>query len=172
MQAAWDATRQAVGPEHVLSARIEANLGRLQIYVGTLPEGLPRLQHALDALQKQAGRVDPFEIYQARMYWANALVLDGRLAAAREALDAALALREQLGSQAGPDVTLDVSQARWLVDTGRFAEGRALLERLRDQAIAQLGPTTPMSPTGASGWRRPGWPAAGWCRPRPSCGRR
>jgi tRNA A-37 threonylcarbamoyl transferase component Bud32/tetratricopeptide (TPR) repeat protein len=143
LQAAWDATRQAVGPEHVLSARIEANLGRLQFYVGTSAEGLPRLQHALDALQKQAGRVDPFEIYQARMYWANALVLDGRLAAAREALDAALALREQLGTQAGPDVTLDVSQARWLVDTGRFAEGRALLERLRDQAIAQSGADHP-----------------------------
>ncbi|HJV70949.1 protein kinase domain-containing protein [Ideonella sp.] len=143
LREAWQTTVRAVGPEHLIAARIEANLGRLQFYVGSSQEGLPHLQHALQALLTQADRVDPFEVYQARMYWSNALLLDGRLAEARAALDETLALRERLEGQVGPDVTLDVSEARWLVDTGRFAEGRAILVRLRDQAIARSGPDHP-----------------------------
>ncbi|HEV8689187.1 MAG TPA: serine/threonine-protein kinase [Ideonella sp.] len=139
MQAAWQTTRAALGPEHVASARNELYLGRLQFYVGAGTEGLPHLRHAHEALLGQADRLDPAEVYEAQSTWANALLLDGHLAEARAALDDAIARRQALGARAGPDPTLDLSQARWLQDTGRFADARALLARQRDAMIKQVG---------------------------------
>ena len=139
MQAAWDTTRAALGPEHAASARNELYLGRLQFYIGVKADGLPHLRHAHEALLGQADRLDPAELYEAQSTWANALVVDGHLAEARSALDEAIARRQALGARAGPDPTLDLSQARWWLDTGRFADARALLARQRDAMIAQVG---------------------------------
>lgn len=144
MQAAWQATRAALGAEHVASARNELYLGRLQALVGVKPEGLAHLRHAREALLAQAARLDPSELYEAQATWANALTLDGRLAEARPALDDAARRRRELGPRAGPDSTLDLAEARWLLDTGRFAEARAVLVRLRDGTAAQLGASHPV----------------------------
>ncbi|HEX5688284.1 MAG TPA: tetratricopeptide repeat protein [Ideonella sp.] len=143
LEKAWRISSTTLGPKHVLSARIEANLGRLQFYLGISPEGLPHLEHARQALHRQRSRIDPIEIFQVQVLWANALVLDGHLARARDELAEAMNLHSRLKTHAGPDVTLDVSQARWLIDTGQFAEGRQILERLRDSAIARSGPKHP-----------------------------
>jgi tetratricopeptide (TPR) repeat protein len=139
LEKAWRISSAALGPEHVLSARIEANLGRLQFYLGISPEGLPHLEHALQTLRRQQARIDPIELFQAQVFWANALLLDGHLTRARHELDEAMALRSRLKTHVGPDVTLDVSLARWLIDTGQFGEGRQILERLRDLAISRSG---------------------------------
>jgi serine/threonine protein kinase/tetratricopeptide (TPR) repeat protein len=144
MQAAWQATQAALGAEHVASARNELYLGRLQALVGVKPEGLTRLRHAREALLAQAARVDPSELYEAQAAWANALTLDGRLAEARPALDDAAVRRRELGPRAGPDSTLDLAEARWLLDTGRFAEARTVLAQLRDSTAAQLGANHPV----------------------------
>lgn len=144
MQAAWQATQAALGAEHVASARNELYLGRLQALVGVKPEGLAHLRHARETLLAQAARLDPSELYEAQATWANALTLDGRLAEARPALDDAAVRRRALGPRAGPDSTLDLAEARWLLDTGRFAEARAVLVRLRDSSAAQLGASHPV----------------------------
>lgn len=139
LQAAWLASRAALGGEHVASARSELYLGRLQALVGLKPEGTAHLRHAREVLLAQADRLDPSELYEAEASWANALTLDGRLAESRQALDDAAARRHALGPRAGPDSTLDLAEARWLLDTGRFAEAQARLTRLRETATAQLG---------------------------------
>jgi eukaryotic-like serine/threonine-protein kinase len=143
MTAAWQATRAALGPEHVASARNELHLGRLQFYVGTSGEGMAHLRHAHGVLLAQAKRLDPQELLTARTFLANALVLDGRWDEAGPALDAAEQERERLGRNAGSSVTLDVSRAQWLAGVGRLDEARALHQRLRDDAIARLGPRHP-----------------------------
>lgn len=143
MQAAWDATRAALGDGHAASARNELYLGRLQALVGLKPEGLGHLRHAVAALRAQGDGVDAVERYEAEASWAGALVQEGRAAEAAAALQAAAALRQALGPRAGPDSTLDLAQARWWQDQGRFAEARALLGRLHATAVAQLGPQHP-----------------------------
>lgn len=139
LRASWQTTSAALGPEHVASARSELWLGRLQTTVGLSGEGITHLRHAREAMQAQASRVDPAELYGTEAAWAGALLFDGRLAEAKTALDAAAAQRQQLGSRAGSDPTLDLAQARWLLDTGRFADSRAQLLKLRDATVAQLG---------------------------------
>ena len=143
MTAAWQATRAALGPGHVASARNELHLGRLQFYVGLGNEGMAHLRHAHAVLLAQADRLDPQEVLTARTFFANALVLDGRWAEAGPSLDAAEQERQRLGGNAGSGVTLDLSRALWLAGVGRLAEARALHERLRDDTIAQLGPRHP-----------------------------
>lgn len=140
MLAAWRTTSAALGPEHVASARSELYLGRLQATVGLSNEGIAHLKHALDAMRAQADRLDPSELYEAQSTWANAVQFEGRLADLRAAIDEALAQRRRLGERAGPDSTLDLARARWLLDTGRFADSRALLLDMRDTAVKQYGP--------------------------------
>lgn len=143
LQAAWQIARETLGPEHVFSANIEANLGRLQFSVGISPDALPHLEHALQALKNQGNKADPLEIYQVQTYLANALLSDGHLSRARQMLDEAMTLRSKLKTDPGPDVTLDVTRARWLTDTGDHAGALQVLERLRDRAIARSGPRHP-----------------------------
>lgn len=143
MTAAWQVTRNALGADHLASARNELHLGRLQFYVRGDGEGLPHLRHAHGVLVAHAGRLDPLELLEAQTFLANALVLDGRLREAGPALDDALERRRELAERAGTGVTLDISQARRLADTGQFAPARRLLERLRNAAIAQLGAQHP-----------------------------
>jgi tRNA A-37 threonylcarbamoyl transferase component Bud32 len=143
MTAAWEATRAALGAEHVASARNELHLGRLQFYVGTSSAGMAHLRHAHGVLLAQAERLDPQEVLTARTFLANALVLDGRWEEAGAELDAAEQARQRLGRNAGSGVTLDLSRALWLAGVGRLAEARALHQRLRDDTIAQLGPRHP-----------------------------
>jgi len=143
LQASWQATSAALGPEHVASARSELWLGRLQTTVGLSREGMTHLRHAREAMLAQASRLDPSELYATQATWANALLFDGQLAESKAALEEAAAQRQQLGARAGPDPTLDLAQARWWLDTGRFADSRALLLKLRDATVAQLGPQHP-----------------------------
>ncbi|MFO1338879.1 MAG: serine/threonine-protein kinase [Burkholderiaceae bacterium] len=143
MRAAWQATRAALGPEHVASARNELHLGRLQFYVSAGGEGLAHLRHAHAALFAQADRLDPLELLTAQTFLANVLVLDGRLGEAGPALDAAAARRDQMGERAGASPVLALSRAQWLADSGRFAEARARLEAARDATIAQVGERHP-----------------------------
>jgi len=143
LQSSWQATSAALGPEHVTSARNELWLGRLQTTVGLSGEGMTRLRHAREAMQAQASRLDPAELYATQATWANALLFDGRLAESKAALDEAAAQRQQLGARAGSDPTLDLAEARWLLDTGRLADSRAQLLKLRDATVTQLGPQHP-----------------------------
>ncbi len=143
LRASWQTNSAALGPEHVASARSELWLGRLQTTVGLSGEGMTHLRHAREAMQAQASRLDPAELYGTQATWAGALLFDGRLAEAKAALDEAAAQRLQLGSRAGSDPTLDMAQARWLLDTGRFADSRSLLLKLRDATVAQLGSQHP-----------------------------
>ncbi|MEK8030608.1 protein kinase [Ideonella sp. DXS29W] len=139
LRTAWQTTSSALGRDHVSSLRIELWLGRLQSTVGLSNEGMAHLQGAYKSMLSKADRLDPSELYQSRSALANALVLDGRLVEAKTALEDATAQRQRLGSRAGTDPTLDLTEARWLLDTGRFAESRALLLKLRDATAAQLG---------------------------------
>ncbi len=143
MNAAWQTTRAALGPEHVASARCELHMGRLQFYVGVAPDGMAHLRHAHGAVLAQADRLDPLEVVTAQTLLANALVLDGRLQEAGVALDEAQARRARLGPAAGPSTILDQSRALWLTETGRLPQAVAANERLRDTVIAQLGARHP-----------------------------
>ncbi|WP_374566319.1 protein kinase [Ideonella sp.] len=143
LRASWQTTSAALGPEHVASARSELWLGRLQTTVGLSDEGMVHLRHARQAMQAQADRLDPSELYQTEAAWAGALLFDGRLSESKVAIDEATAQRQRLGSRAGSDPTLDLTQARWLLDTGHFADSRALLLKLRDTTVTQLGAQHP-----------------------------
>jgi len=143
-KAAWQVTVQALGPEHVATARAEMNLGRLQSYVGTGTEGRSHLRNARDVLLAQADRMSPTDVFELQAGWASALLVDGFLAEARAPLDDAAARRARLSSQEGLDQTFELTQARWQLDTGHFDEARAQFERLRDEAIRSGGPAHPM----------------------------
>jgi serine/threonine-protein kinase len=143
LQAAWQIASESLGPDHVFSAIIESNLGRLQFFVGTSRQALPHLEHAVHALQRHGGKVDPLVVYQAQSYLANALLLDGHLDRARQMLDEAMSQRGRSKTDPGPDITFDVSQARWLSDTGDHAGAIRILVGLRDRAIARSGAQHP-----------------------------
>jgi serine/threonine-protein kinase len=139
LREAWRLVTAAVGPQHVSSARIEVNLGRLTYYLGLRDDGLEHLRSASRVLLAQSDRLDPQDVLETRVALGNALLLDGRLAEAGDELARALALRSTLGAAAMADPTLDQSQARWLLDQGRFDEARATLEAFRERAISTYG---------------------------------
>jgi len=143
-EAAWRVTTQALGPDHLVSVRVEMNLGRLQSYVGTGTEGRAHMRHAYTAMVAQAAHINPKDLYEAEVGWANALLVDGFLQDARAALDDAAARRVKLASLEGLDPIFEISQARWQLDTGHFDEAQALFEQLRDQTIRQMGATHPL----------------------------
>ena len=140
---AWQIVRRALGEAHVTSARIELSMGRLQTYVGLKPGGLQHLRHAAQTLIDQAAQLPPAELLEAHVVLGNALLLDGQLDAAGPVLQQALALREKLGPNKSPDLTLDQSLARYWLDRGRYAESRQALVQLRDRVVATWGPAHP-----------------------------
>lgn len=144
LRAAWDIVREALGPEHVTSARIELNLGRLTSYLGLRPDGLAHLQHANDVIQRQAEQISPEEQLETQVVMGNALLLDGQLAASEPVLQQALKMRERLGSQPqGADRTLDQSWGRFLMDSGRFDEARAWFQAACGRLAQRMGPQHP-----------------------------
>jgi eukaryotic-like serine/threonine-protein kinase len=140
---AWQIVRRALGESHVTSARIELSMGRLQTYVGLKPDGLKHLQHAARTLIGHPGHLAPAELLEAHVVLGNALLLDGQLDAAGPALQQALTLRERLGPNKSPDLTLDQSLARYWLDRGRYDESRATLVKLRERVVATWGPDHP-----------------------------
>ncbi len=143
LRGAWEITRDALGAEHVATARAELDLGRLTAYLGLHPRGLDHVRHASAVFFRDAARIDPPDVLAAHVTLANLLVVDGHLAEAGPQLEQALALSARLHDAESTDPTLDQSQARYLLDTGRFSEARAVLEALRTRTAAAFGPAHP-----------------------------
>jgi len=119
------------------------DLGRLTYYVGLREDGLQHVRRASETLVRQADRIDPHDVLEARTTFGSTLLLDGQLEAAGAELGRALALRERLDAAAWAHPALDQSYARWLLDLGRFDEARAWLERFRARAIETYGESHP-----------------------------
>lgn len=153
----------ALGPEHVTTARVELNLGRLSLFLGLRDDGLARLQHASAVLQRHAARLEPSQLLEARFVLGEALLLDGRLREAGVELQQALDYRRTLGAEAQGDQGLDQAWGRWLIDTGQTARAREWLEAFRRRAVDTLGPDHPQvldrSARLARAWLAEGRPA-------------
>jgi serine/threonine protein kinase len=143
LRGAWDIVREALGPAHRLSARIELNLGRLTAYLGVHGDGLAHVRHAADSLARQAASLDPHDRLEAHTVQGNVLLVEGRLDEAGPALRQALALREPLPVADWVDPTLDQSWARYLMDSGRYAEARDWLLRFRERTVRTYGEQHP-----------------------------
>jgi eukaryotic-like serine/threonine-protein kinase len=139
LRSAWEITRDALGADHAATATTELNLGRLTAYLGLRPDGLDHVRHASAVFFREGGRFDPPDVLTAHVVLANLLVVDGYLAEAGPEIKRALGFRITLQETESYDPTLDQSHARYLLDTGRFAEARAALEALRAKTAAIYG---------------------------------
>ena len=138
LRAAWDVAKLALGPEHVTSARIELNVGRLTAYLGLRTDGLVHVRHAAAVLFKHADQVSLPDLMEAYAFLGNVLVVEGRVTEAGPMLQKALDLRAGMPIAEWVDPTLDQSYARYLLDLGRYTEARAWLEALAQPNGRQL----------------------------------
>ncbi|MBQ0958495.1 protein kinase [Ideonella sp. 4Y11] len=144
-RAARAITLGTLGEAHPQTLRIEVNLGRLTSFIGVRTDGLQMLAHAVQQMLAMPEPMPTTEVLQARVALGSALLLDGHLERARGELDAAMALRAQLGpEQVYSDPSLDQSWARLLLDTGRYADARHSLETMHRRIVATYGADHPL----------------------------
>jgi eukaryotic-like serine/threonine-protein kinase len=142
LRAALQTLLDTAGPSHPTTAVVQMNLGRLLSIQGRGVEARPLLQSAATVLRSRPD-VDPQHAADALTFLGESFLDDGRVAEAGGPLEEGLKRYD-----AGRGLTsLTVAQtiyARYLLDSGRYAEAEALLVKARDQRSEQYGPDHPV----------------------------
>jgi hypothetical protein len=141
--AALAAMSAALGKEHLNSALIELQLGRLRSFIGQQTGGREQVLHASGIIQAQAASVDPRTLFLVQQALAEIALFDGRLAEAGPHLREALRMQASLGDSLPQDGHLELAMAWYLDDAGQFEASRALLLRTRQQLRRTLGEQHP-----------------------------
>ncbi len=138
MRKALAVIEAALGRDHVGSALVELQLGRLLSWVRG--EGLEQVRHANAVIASHAADVAPDSVFDARMVAAETLLLDGRIGEAGQAFEAALALPHASGEIANK---AEIMYSWYLQSSGRYAEAREHLGALRARLLAEFGAVHP-----------------------------
>jgi serine/threonine-protein kinase len=142
LRAAWQAMRDTAGPDHATTAVVQSHLGRTLSIVGRAAEARALLEPAAAVLLARERDVDPRHVADALLYLGEALLDEGRTGAAGAPLQQALPRYESTGQVSAITVAHAI-HARYLLDTGRYAQALELLTAARAQRAAQLGPDHP-----------------------------
>ncbi|WP_181179367.1 serine/threonine-protein kinase [Methylibium rhizosphaerae] len=138
LASALDATRAALGPDHISAALVELELGRLRSWLRG--EGWTEIRHAGEVIARHADQIDPDKAFDARMVVVEALLFDGRFDEAGRVLREALAMPRSAGEISN---MADTFHAWHLQVTGRYDEARDVLGALRQRLAADLGEAHP-----------------------------
>ncbi|HYS12967.1 MAG TPA: tetratricopeptide repeat protein [Burkholderiaceae bacterium] len=141
MRAAIEILRETAGPNHPSTAVAELFLGRLLSVQGHPAQARALLEPAA-AVLKGRQDFDPQYLANALLYLGEAYLDEGRIAEAGPALEDAVRRLEVDGS-ATPLSTARTIYARYLLDTGRYADAEAQLVAARAQRTALTGPEHP-----------------------------
>ncbi|MBN8489570.1 MAG: protein kinase, partial [Burkholderiales bacterium] len=143
-RAALATSRQTLGEDHLMSLRIQRDLGRLNAYIGLNGDGLGLLEDAVRRMLAKDADLPLIDQFDARVALGNLLLIEGRHARAEQELSAALRLRQQLGEErTANDATLDQSWAWLLSDLGRYEQARTVLETNLRRTVDRLGERHP-----------------------------
>jgi len=138
MRAALATFEAALGHDHVSTALVELQLGRLLSWLRN--EGQAEVRHATDVIRRHAGEIGEDTAFDTALVVAETLLFDGRIAEAGRALDAAFALPHAPGEIADNGERM---LAWYLQSAGRYDEARVHLGALRARLLADFGPTHP-----------------------------
>jgi len=143
LASAWQTMSAALGKDHVNSALIELQLGRLRTFVRSPKDGRALIEHASSIILKLGTQADPRWIFDAYIVKGTEALLDGRLSDAGVALSHAAVLldglREQLPSDGGNDLII----AWYLDDSGQHEKARQLLDAERHRLAVRYGSDHP-----------------------------
>ncbi|MBQ0929792.1 serine/threonine-protein kinase [Ideonella alba] len=144
LRAALDISRRTLGEDHLMSLRIQRDLGRLTAYIGLDGGGMAMLEEAVQRLLAKGADLPLVDQFDAHVALGNLLLVDGQPERAEPELSVALRLRDQLGEErTAGDATLDQSWAWLMTELGRYDQARAVLQRQLTQTVARLGEQHP-----------------------------
>jgi len=132
-----------LGKDHLSSAEIELQLGRLRSSIGLKGGGHEMVAHASKVIFAREQTVDPRTLFQAHRALGEVALFDGRLDEAGPHLKEALRIQESLNVRLPVDGRVDEALAWYLEDTGRFDEGRRVLADAKRRLTATLGERHP-----------------------------
>jgi serine/threonine-protein kinase len=138
LRASLAAVSAALGPEHVNTALVELQLGRLQSWLRG--EGQGHVQHAAAILAAHTGEISAENAFDAREALAETLLMDGRLSEASSAFAQVQAMPHPPGETADGAA---IMEAVFLTESGRFDAARERLEALRERRARDLGASHP-----------------------------
>ncbi|GMV60352.1 MAG: hypothetical protein AMXMBFR72_34420 [Betaproteobacteria bacterium] len=126
------------GAEHPSTAIAQLALGRALSIQGRTREARTLIATAVASLQSRNSDVDPLHVADALAFLAESLLDEGRISEAGTPLREAMRRYEGITNSAAVTVAQTI-YARYLLDTGKYAEAQALLERARDTRAGLLG---------------------------------
>ena len=129
----------ALGPNHLNSAVIELQLGRLRSSIGLRVDGRDLVRHASEVIFGQQGTVDPRTLFQAHRALGEVALFDGRLKEAGPHLKEALRIQDELKDALPIDGRVEEAVAWYLEDIGQSAEARKVLMQARARLLPELG---------------------------------
>ena len=135
--------RERVGPEHVQTALMEVNLGRMRSLLGAGSEGRALLLHAVAVLQAHADDVSATRRVDALMFLGESYLVTGELAAAGPLLRQAVALEQQHPESAPADGSAQVLLSRYETEVGHSDAALALLTAVRLRRVEAYGADHP-----------------------------
>ncbi|MBI5925478.1 MAG: serine/threonine protein kinase [Aquabacterium sp.] len=132
-----------LGADHVSSAAIELQLGRLSASIGLSGGGRDLVAHASKVILTNLGSVDLRTVFQAHLALGELALFDGRLGEVGQHLTEALRLQSMLGNAVPIDGRIETVMAWYLDDIGRPTEARATLLEARVRLTKRLGEQHP-----------------------------
>ncbi|MGC4059957.1 MAG: serine/threonine-protein kinase [Aquabacterium sp.] len=143
LDAAWKVMSAAVGLDHINSALIELQLGRLRVFVRAPSEGRPLIDHASAVILGQASNADPRWVFDAYLVQGSEALLDGRMADAALALQRAIEMEPKLQANLADDGTRDLIIGWYLDDLGQHEKARQRLYDARARLITRFSKDHP-----------------------------
>ncbi len=132
LEAALAETDATAGADGTNRALIEQQLGRLLIYQGRIPPAQQHLERATAALAKGGGQIDPVHLLKGRLFMVEALIENGRLGQAHDAMNDAQALRLRMSFDSDEwPLYSDYLQAKLDAHRGRYDAALDTLHALR-----------------------------------------
>lgn len=133
----------ALGRDHVNSAAIELQLGRLRSSIGVSGSGGDLVAHASKVILSNLSSVDPRTVFQAHLAQGELALFDGRLSEVGQHLIEAIRLQSALGDAVPIDGRIETAMAWYLDDIGRATEARATLSEAKARLTKRLGAQHP-----------------------------
>lgn len=139
---ALEVLEETAGPEHPSTGLVHLFLGRLRSIRGETEAGRLHLRRALAIFEKRVDDVAPLNVASAHLYLGESLLDEGRVTEASGPLETAMDLHAAISESIPKSVAAGIF-ARYLLDTGRYAQAEATLVHAREQRIAVYEATHP-----------------------------
>ncbi|KGM40502.1 hypothetical protein JY96_11895 [Aquabacterium sp. NJ1] len=132
LHAALTVMTNALGREHLSTATVELQLGRLHALLGTEQDAHALIEHAGSVILKHRGEADARTVVDALWAQGESALFEGRMSDASASLNAAMTLHRSADRGIPRDGLLEITMAWYLIDMGQYQAARQLLLHTRD----------------------------------------